>query len=165
MNYSRQIALAQSMIRRYGQLVTYQPIAPKQVPTNSDTPWKVEPDPGVIEGLSNLVNSSLGGSDPVGFTDPNLPPASKDVYMLFLDAKARGSNTQGMVSEFISRLDIPAGNKLGLLAGGQGLSPVLGDTVDRNRANITGYPIYKLIKYKTLDPGGVIILYALEFEL
>jgi hypothetical protein len=85
--------------------------------------------------------------------------------MVFLDAKARGSSTQGMAAELVGNTDIVGGNKLGMLAGGQNIDVKIGDFIDRNTEGRTGYPIYKAAKMKILDVDGTPLLYTLELEV
>lgn len=142
--YGRQLANAIARIKARGMVVNYIQVADAFVPNDSSQPWKV----GV----------------PVG-TDPNARKAPVQVSIVFTDAKARGSSTQGMVSELVNRTDVPAGNKLGLMAGGQGIDVKIGDIIDRNVAPVTGLPLYKVVKYKDLSPDGTALLYSLELEL
>lgn len=139
------IAAAQARIRAKGQLVHYQPVADAIIPNNPALPFLV-------------------GTPASGQPDPNALLAPSDVHMVFIDAKARGSSTQGMVSEFIAKTDITGGNKGGLFAGGQ-IDVKAGDLIDRNTEGRTGYPLYKVSKFKTLDVDGAVILYTIEFEL
>lgn len=139
------IASTQARIRAKGQLVHYSAVAPAIIPNDPNTPFLV-------------------GTPTIGQPDPNAAIAPVDVYMVFIDAKARGSSTQGMVSEFVSRTDIVGGNKGALFAGGQ-VDVKEGDVIDRNTGTITGYPLYKVSKFKTVDVDGAVILYTIEFEL
>lgn len=139
------IASAQAKIRAKGQLVHYFAAATAIIANDPSRPFLV-------------------GTPGDGQPDPNAPIAHVDVYMAFFDAKARGSSTQGMVSEFINKTDIVGGNKEGLFAGGQ-VAVKQGDVIDRNTGIITGYPLYKVSKFKTIDVDGAVILYTIQFEL
>ena len=170
--YAQQIASAQAQVRAKGQLVHYSPALPAITPNDSRYPFQVgvvSTLPKTAAELSNLAAAlSQRPQDVVAvptIVDPNAPLPSVDVYMAFLDAKARGSSTQGMAAEFVRATDVVGGNKLGLLAGGQGLTVTIGDTVDRNTGDITGYPLYKVAKFKVLDVDGTAILYTIELEL
>jgi hypothetical protein len=164
--YQSKIVDAQRKIAAKGQIVTYMPVRPQATPNASSMPWKVgaSADP-IAVGLNNLTNVFMSPTPDYSLlqtvVDTNPAPASVQVSMVFLDAKARGSSTQGMVAEFVNRTDIIGGNKLGLLAGGLGVTPVIGDRIDRGN----GYPIYSVSKLKTIDIDGTPIMYTLELEL
>ena len=166
--YGAQIARAQAKIKARGQLVLYTPASPDVVANDPRYPFQVGISNTLLVDVGNLVNAALAGmpgnATPVP-DDPNSPQATRKTYMLFLDAKARGSSTQGMAAEMISRTDVVGGNKLGLLAGGQNINVTIGDTIDRNTEGRTGYPLYKVAKLKTLDVDGAVILYTIELEL
>ena len=170
--YSAQLTRAQANIKRKGQLVHYMPTLPVITPNNPDIPFQVgavSALPRTAAELNNLAAAlSARPQDVVAIpeiVDPNAPRAAVDVYMAFLDAKARGSSTQGMAAEMISRTDVVGGNKLGMLAGGQGIAVLIGDRIDRNTGDITGYPIYKVSKFKVIDVDGTAILYTIELEV
>jgi hypothetical protein len=138
-DYSRQLASAQRQIRAKGDLVQYQPIADAVV-NNPAQPWKV----------GNLTPS---GTDPNAFV-PAIP-----VYAVFVDAQSRGSSTQGMVAEFVHGTDVIGGNKMALIAGGLTFTPRVNDLI------IRGGFFYKVGKIKTVDPGGLVLLWKLNLEI
>lgn len=142
--YQSQLAMAQRIIKAKGQLVHYSPGLVKVTANDPSKPWQVGTPTGV---------------------DPNAPHAVVDVYMVFLDAKARGSSTQGMVAELVDRTDIVGGNKLGLLPGGVGITPIIGDMIERNTGDITTYQPTFVSKIKVIDVDGYPILFTLELEL
>jgi hypothetical protein len=167
--YAANIQRAIARIKAKGMLVYYTQVPDAFVANDPAQPWKIGAFTAPINvGLNNLVNAAFG-NDPTQLQsaplDPNARAEPVTCSMVMLDAKARGSSTQGMAAEFLNRTDIAAGNKLGLMAGGQGLSVKIGDIIDCNVAPNSGFPVYKVAKFKSLAPDGTPILYALELEL
>lgn len=140
-NYTRILASAQRQIRAAAnnKTVDYQPV-PDAVVNNTAQPWKV-------------------GALTPGGTDPNTLPPTIPVYAAFVDAQSRGSSTQGMVAEFIHGTDVIGGNKMALIAGGLTFIPRVNDLIIRS-----GF-VYKVGKIKTVDPGGLVVLWKLNLEI
>ena len=169
MNVSSAQAKAAAQIRNRGALYTYEPVIQAFQSYNPAQPWRVGmPLAALAAGLNNVVNADYP-NDPANLesiTQPstlNTPPLPIQVYMVFLDAKARGSSTQGMAAEFVSRTDVVGGNKVGLLAGSNGLTPQIGDQITGLVDGVQR--TVKVAKFKVLAPTGVPILYTLEIEL
>lgn len=138
-DYSRTLAQAQRQIAAKGDLVHYQPIA-DPVPNDPAKPWKI-------------------GKPATGAPDPNVLAMTVPCFVVFTDPTSRGSSTQGMAAEFLHGTDVVAGNKQGLLAGGQTFTPRVNDLL------IRAGKVYRIDKIKTVDPGNIVILWKLQLEI
>lgn len=144
--YSGQIQRAQASIKRKGGLVRYTQVAGTMTPNDPSVPF--------------LIGTPV---DPDN--DPNANAAPVDVYCCFVAAKSIGSEHRGFVSRFSNKTDIAGGDKLALIAGGQGLACKIGDIIDRNINGVTGYPLYKVCDINNVDVDGTVILWELELEI